>query len=490
DILTPSWSIQIPTCSKRFPVLCTTPRSLPLLGFLWGGWGELLGCGEAMEAVKPAAEARSLLLPGGLRIPKWAFAAALLAVDAILVSFIIAYVPYTKIDWDAYMSQVDGFIEGERDYMKLQGDTGPLVYPAGFLYIYTALKFVTGGRVHPAQVFFGILYILNLAIVMFIYLKTEVLPWWAFCLLCLSKRIHSIFMLRLFNDCFAMTLLHAALASILCEKWHLALIIFSAAVSVKMNVLLFAPPLFLLMLKAMNMRGVFSALFGAALLQVLLGLPFLLSHPVSYISQAFNLGRVFIHFWCTFFPAINYLLESVNFKFVPEDIFISKKFASLLLLVHLGLLAVFSHKRWCKHEGGLICFLHSRLPCVKVYNPVPGSISNSQFLPHDSSSKILNKDRGYHRPSNSFFLSPFKLSSSYESKHWIYDFQILQQSCLLVFLQFAFPSVDCAFSNFSTASFVCSRGAMLEYLSFKFLFLSSPVLYSPANIVGTLDCPM
>jgi len=33
------------------------------------------------------------------------------------------------------------------------------------------------------------------------------------------------------------------------------------------------------------------------LLQILLGLPFLVSHPVAYISGAFNLGRVFIHFW-------------------------------------------------------------------------------------------------------------------------------------------------------------------------------------------------
>lgn len=100
-------------------------------------------------------------------------------------------------------------------------------------------------------------------------------PWWALVLLCLSKRVHSIFVLRLFNDCFAMMLLHAALVSLLYKRWHLGLIIFryimasvlhigfngrwncwtftfrlnSVAVSVKMNVLLYAPPLFLLMLK-------------------------------------------------------------------------------------------------------------------------------------------------------------------------------------------------------------------------------------------------
>lgn len=33
----------------------------------------------------------------------------------------------TEIDWVAYMQEVEGFISGERDYLKLKGDTGPLV---------------------------------------------------------------------------------------------------------------------------------------------------------------------------------------------------------------------------------------------------------------------------------------------------------------------------------------------------------------------------
>ncbi|XP_017641887.2 dol-P-Man:Man(5)GlcNAc(2)-PP-Dol alpha-1,3-mannosyltransferase-like [Gossypium arboreum] len=94
-----------------------------------------------------------------------------------------------------------------------------------------------------------------------------------------------------------MTLLHAATGSILFGWWHLGLIIFSVALSIKMNVLLYAPSLFILMLKAMSISGVISALAGAALVQIVLGLPFLLSFPVEYISRAFNLGRVFIHFW-------------------------------------------------------------------------------------------------------------------------------------------------------------------------------------------------
>ncbi|KAL8171522.1 hypothetical protein V2J09_023326 [Rumex salicifolius] len=298
---------------------------------------------------------------GVCRNPSVVFALALLLLDAVLTSLIIAYVPYTKIDWDAYMSQVSGFLGGERDYSKLKGDTGPLVYPAGFLHVYSAIQFLTGGEVFPAQVLFGMLYIVNLAIVLFIYVKTDVLPWWALSLLCLSKRVHSIFVLRLFNDCIATTLLHASLATLLYQRWKLGLMIFSLAVSVKMNVLLFAPSLLLLMLKALDISDVILALAGAALVQILLGLPFLVSYPAAYVSRAFDLGRVFIHFW------------SVNFKFVPEPIFVSKGFAISLLITHLGLLAIFAHYKWCKYEGGLLKFLNSIYISLKSRFPFPSS---------------------------------------------------------------------------------------------------------------------
>ncbi|KAK9753081.1 ALG3 protein [Popillia japonica] len=45
-------------------------------------------------------------------------------------------IKYTEIDWIAYMQEVEGFLNGTLDYRHLKGDTGPLVYPAGFVYIY------------------------------------------------------------------------------------------------------------------------------------------------------------------------------------------------------------------------------------------------------------------------------------------------------------------------------------------------------------------
>ncbi|KAI9910153.1 hypothetical protein PsorP6_009999 [Peronosclerospora sorghi] len=49
----------------------------------------------------------------------------------------------TKIDWSTYMQQVELFKGGERDNMNIRGDTGPLVYPASFLYVFSLLHSVT-----------------------------------------------------------------------------------------------------------------------------------------------------------------------------------------------------------------------------------------------------------------------------------------------------------------------------------------------------------
>ena len=37
------------------------------------------------------------------------------------------YLPDTEIDWEAYMEEVEGFVNGTYDYYQLKGATGPLV---------------------------------------------------------------------------------------------------------------------------------------------------------------------------------------------------------------------------------------------------------------------------------------------------------------------------------------------------------------------------
>lgn len=62
------------------------------------------------------------------------------------------------------------------------------------------------------QVVFAVLYLATQGVVMLIYAQTRAVPPWSLALLCLSRRLHSIYLLRLFNDCWAMFIAYCATA--------------------------------------------------------------------------------------------------------------------------------------------------------------------------------------------------------------------------------------------------------------------------------------
>jgi alpha-1,3-mannosyltransferase len=78
-------------------------------------------------------------------------------------------------------------------------------------------------------------------------------------------------------------------------------------------------------------------------LQRLIAWPFLKENSASYISKAFEFGRVFDYKW------------TVNWRMLDEETFASKAFANLLLTGHTLLLLGFLCTKWCrKEEGGVI----------------------------------------------------------------------------------------------------------------------------------------
>lgn len=74
------------------------------------------------------------------------------------------------------MEQIEQYEAGERDYTKIKGGTGPLVYPAFHVYIYRALYHITnkGTDILMAQRIFAFLYLATLAIVMASYRRAKV----------------------------------------------------------------------------------------------------------------------------------------------------------------------------------------------------------------------------------------------------------------------------------------------------------------------------
>ncbi|TMW55969.1 hypothetical protein Poli38472_008617 [Pythium oligandrum] len=263
-------------------------------------------------------------------------AAMLLLTEAVLGYIIIQRVPYTEIDWQAYMQQVSQFKAGERDYVKMYGGTGPLVYPAGFLYVFSVLHSITNGgeNIRLAQYIFLGFYLITIGTMLAIYYRTRVLPPWASVFLCLSKRLHSIFMLRLFNDGIAMMLLYIAVYLFARQKWRTGCAIFSFAVSIKMNVLLFAPALFFLLLQSGGILRTLYYLTICATIQIILALPFLRHNWFNYLTKAFELSRVFTYKW------------TVNWKFLDEEVFVSKSLALGLLCGHMLFLVLFLEKHF------------------------------------------------------------------------------------------------------------------------------------------------
>ncbi|KAG1651301.1 Dol-P-Man:Man(5)GlcNAc(2)-PP-Dol alpha-1,3-mannosyltransferase [Nymphon striatum] len=302
---------------------------------------------------------RLLFLPNYI----W-FSAAVLFIAEILVSIlVIRNIRYTEIDWEAYMSEVEGVVNGTWDYSELKGATGPLVYPAGFVYVFMVLYYLTdlGKNILCAQYIFGAIYLFNVILVFRIYHKTLKVPPYALVFMCCtSYRIHSIFMLRLFNDPIAMVFLYIAINLFLNDRWNSGCIFFSLAVSIKMNILLFAPALLLLLLAKFGLLKTIKKLMICAFVQLLLAFPFLMSNPVAYMTRAFDISRVFMYEW------------TVNWRFLPEHMFLNQRFHISLLLLHICCLIAF------------FCFKYPRLLILGFielsWNIYPSTVASSMCL--------------------------------------------------------------------------------------------------------------
>ncbi|OTF75816.1 ALG3 domain containing protein, partial [Euroglyphus maynei] len=154
----------------------------------------------------------------------------LLLFEIFLNVIIIERVRYTEIDWSTYMQQVECFLNGTRDYSLISGDTGPIVYPAGHLYIYTLLYWLTdsGQNIYRAQYIFASLYVVTLFIVFQLYRHYSMAPPYLLIFMCLtSYRVHSIYVLRLFNDTIAILFLYLSLLSITSHRWSLGSVFYS-----------------------------------------------------------------------------------------------------------------------------------------------------------------------------------------------------------------------------------------------------------------------
>ena len=247
----------------------------------------------------------------------------------------------SAIDWKAYMDQIQTIQGGERDYMKITGRTGPLVYPGGHVWLHWLLYYLTdrGTNTMLCQLIFLFVQVATSFLLTAIYWAFVPQPFASSFMFLMTVRCRNVFVNGLFNDCWAMLFVYFAIWLALCKsRWPLALLAYSAGVSVKMSALLFAPGL---AAAAYCAAGSFPILvlwsLPAAALQLAVGLPFLASYPLSYLHRSFELDRQFFHFL------------SHNFKWLPKDVFFSQWFQVSLLVCHIGVLLYFClARRWLK----------------------------------------------------------------------------------------------------------------------------------------------
>ena len=70
--------------------------------------------------------------------------------------------------------------------------------------------------------------------------------------------------------------------------------------------------------------------------KMVLGLPFLLVNPGAYVDRSFEFGRQFLFKW------------TVNWRFLPEEIFHDRYFHLMLLMFHLVVSLFFCIRHWTR----------------------------------------------------------------------------------------------------------------------------------------------
>lgn len=214
------------------------------------------------------------------------------------------------------------------------------MYPAAHVYTYTALYYITdeGRDVFLAQAIFAVVYLVALAVVMASYRMARVPPY-VFPMLVLSKRLHSIFVLRCFNDCFAVLFLWLAVYAYQKRLFTVGSLLYSWGVGTKMSLLLSLPAIGVVIFLTRGAQTGLKQLWMMAQLQVVIAFPFLPVSTLGYLGRAFEFSRQFLFKW------------TVNWRFVGEETFLSKEFSTSLLIGHATALLLFVLTRWLKPAG-------------------------------------------------------------------------------------------------------------------------------------------
>ncbi|KAK7054989.1 dolichyl-P-Man:Man(5)GlcNAc(2)-PP-dolichol alpha-1,3-mannosyltransferase [Paramarasmius palmivorus] len=124
--------------------------------------------------------------------------------------------------------------------------------------------------------------------------------------------------------------------------------LFSIALSIKMSILLYLPGIIIILVKRRGLLYTLRQLFGIVSTQALLALPFVREDWWAYLQSSFDLSRAFLYKW------------TVNWRMVPEEIFLHPMWAKALLAGHVLMLLLFGLGCWCHYDGGAMATIQPR----------------------------------------------------------------------------------------------------------------------------------
>ena len=101
-----------------------------------------------------------------------------------------------------------------------------------------------------------------------------------------------------------------------------------------MNIILFSPALLIAFIATQGVTGAIKQVSTCAIIQLLVGYPFLSTYPLEYLKGSFDIGRVFLYEW------------TVNWRFLPEEIFIHRGFHAILFTAQIVTPLLMARKWW------------------------------------------------------------------------------------------------------------------------------------------------
>ncbi|EFA78114.1 hypothetical protein PPL_08762 [Heterostelium album PN500] len=220
------------------------------------------------------------------------------------------------------------------DYSHFMHYHGPCTYPAGFLYLYGILYYLTGrGSLQAFQIIWALMEICNFITIKKICDRLK-LPIILAILPIISNRLHLYNVRVVINDFPSTFILHLSILLLLNKQYKRFSVLFSFLVSLKLNYIFYSPAILFIFANTLPFSSILTNLFIMGALQIIIGIPFLLTNPIAYITIAYDISRTLL--W----------EKTRNFKFVGRVIYDSSYFNITLLLLLITTIIIFLIRMW------------------------------------------------------------------------------------------------------------------------------------------------